>query len=29
MEAHGGSISIDSRQGEGTEVTLVFRPGPG
>jgi signal transduction histidine kinase len=24
MEAHGGSISIASREGEGTEVTLVF-----
>jgi signal transduction histidine kinase len=24
MEAHGGSISITSREGEGTEVTLVF-----
>jgi signal transduction histidine kinase len=24
MEAHGGSISITSREGEGTEVTLIF-----
>ncbi len=24
MEAHGGSIGITSREGEGTEVSLVF-----
>jgi signal transduction histidine kinase len=31
MEAHGGSISISSREGEGTEVALTFpalREGP-